>query len=1481
MKRILFIILISCVYIIAEAQQIKEFTPDTILYVQEVKRFTSNYINASETQVVDRFISLWQSGILTWEEMTSIADISTQLIRKNGRASPHFVNFFEIITILYSPEFSEVGKEEWQKGFSFYLSERNTGLRTIELFLKNCVTLLKNNELYNLPGNVWKGINPVYRFEFRNEKTIVSFDPFDLSCYSKRDSITIFQTSGEYDPIDNVWFGRNGTVTWERAGLDRNEVFVKLGKFRVDLRKSEYTADSVLFTYKKYIDFPLEGRLEEKVMFIAEKERAVYPKFFTYQNKYILPDLFRDIEYTGGLSMQGARLLGTGTVFEPCVLNVFDNGMLRMHIESTQFLFSSASVNSPSVKITLYIETDSVFHPDLQFRYNEAADEVRLTKSNTFTSAGPYTNSYHNVDMNFEEFYWKRSERIIKLRPLTGTSIGIATFESNSFFNHRVFEGLQGMDMMNPLVALWQYGRMINTERFPVVNYARYLGRDPSQIRQQLMRLSRMGFVYFDDEADMISIRPKLFYFLDASIGKTDYDVILFTSRTQAPLENAVLDLDNFDLTIYGVQNIFISDSQNVVLFPKENKIVMKRNKSFQFDGVVDAGLFSFFGNNYFFEYDSFKINLQDIDSIGLAVRTGQTDNLGKIVAEKINNLLEDATGELLIDNPLNKSGLKEFPQYPTFISRENSYVYFDENNIQNSVYSRKDINFQVDPFTMDSLDNFTRDGLKLTGTFNSGGIIPPLDQTLLLMPDNSLGFRYRTPEQGMPLYNGKGTIYHDIELTNRGLRAAGKMEYLTSTTWSDDFLFHPDSVMAISRDFSIGKQFAGTEYPGVKSKNNTITWRIKEDEFLAKKQDIPFTIFSDTVKLHGDILLKPSGLSGSGNIDMISASIESNHFVYKADQIIADTAIFKLRSPVLNKLAFSTDNLNSRIDFRNLEGEFRSNTGYTQVEFPENRYISELDFFLWLMDEEQLHMGLDKPIIASTGYDGLEGPRYTSVHPDQDSLSFVSPIAVYEYAKFIIKATEVPYVQVADARIFPADGMVVIEPNARIRKLEEAKIIADFTNEYYKLYEATVNINGKYDYTASAKYNYIDETGREQVIKFASVSVDSSKQSIGTAEITVIDSFSLSPDFAFQGTIRMNSGSRLLNFDGAVRLVHDCNVGRAWLKFRSEIDPLSVLIPVSEAPVDLNLNRIYAGMMLTRDSAHVYSTFASARKDYFDNYLNTASGFLTYDKDNRYYEIAEPEKLFDSTSKGNYLRLHTFPCSTYSEGKLDFLLNYGQLKVDAFGMATHDMEKDAFSADVMLAFDFFFSKEALNVFAMELDSLPELKPYNLSDPVYRLALNELVGSSDAERMANELSLYGTYSEIPDAFKKTIIISNVKLKWNMNTRSFRYNGEVGIVRLGDKQINKQAEVFIELSKRSSGDLLDIYFKLNDRKWYYFGYNPGSLQVTSSNSIFNSILINLKENQRKLNLRGDPIGYIYTLAPERRAQLFIRRYSEEE
>ena len=234
-------------------------------------------------------------------------------------------------------------------------------------------------------------------------------------------------------------------------------------------------------------------------------------------------------------------------------------------------------------------------------------------------------------------------------------------------------------------------------------------------------------------------------------------------------------------------------------------------------------------------------------------------------------------------------------------------------------------------------------------------------------------------------------------------------------------------------------------------------------------------------------------------------------------------------------------------------------------------------------------------------------------------------------------------------------------------------------------------------------------------------------------------------------------------------------------------------------------------------------------------------------------------------------------------QGFQDFVLTleYGQVSINSTGNALHSVSEDKFSPHLILGLDFPFSDDALQVMGREIDSLPDLEPVDLTSPRYQLAMRDLLGRDLANTLERQLGLTGAYAEIPAAWKNTIFFNDLPLVWNQETQSFRHNGKIGIGNIGDVQVNKKVDAYIEMVEKGSGDIFDIYLRVDDRTWYYIGYSPGGLQVLSSNREFNSIVFDLKEGDRRVKGKVGVAPYVYSLAARRRVDLFVERFLEYE
>ena len=1188
--------------------------------------------------------------------------------------------------------------------------------------------------------------------------------------------------------------------------------------------------------------------------------------------------------------MYGSKMIGSSIGDYKARLNYFRNDTLVIVVHSDIFVFDPEFITSNRAEISIYLEDDSIYHPSIGMNY--IVDENRFSSRMTsnFQSQSPYYNSFHRVDMNFEQLSWQLDDNLIQLKMREGGASGLANFQSENLYDAYTYFRLQGIDNENPLVLLRRYSEQVFDISFYGTEFARFAHMRPAHAQQLLKQLAVLGFITYDLEGDRVTMRQKSYDWIYASVDYIDYDVINFISETEAPLENASLDLRNYDLHINGVKQIQLSNAQAVSIFPANQKITMSSNRDFTFDGVIDAGLFTFYGRNFYFSYDTFKIKLTNIDSLSMKVKAENLDEFGQISVLDIASMLEDMTGELLIDNQDNKSGRKEIPSYPVFSSTKNSFIYYDDVAVQNGVYERKDFYFEVYPFAIDSLDNFSQISLNLNGILRSANVFPAIEEALRIQEDNSLGFKYMTDSSGLELYGGIGHYYDSITLSNAGLRGSGRFSYLTSRGTADDIVFHPDSMFTNASEFEIMQQLSGVQYPLVTSTMNDLIWYPYRDTMLIEEGANPFVILNDSTSLSGSLALTPTGLSGNGRMELTNSVLNSENFSYTANVFDADTAEFRLKSVNTDGYTLITDNINAHVDFENLSGLFKTNEDFSLIEFPENKYVSKLDLFRWDMERAELEMGsaavTDTIAYIETDEYGEEimvGPRYISIDREQDSLSFVSNRATYDYSRNILRGSNVTFLRVADAYIYPGDGEVFIDPDGVMEELIEATIVANREMKEHRFYNATVQVLGQFSYTATGYHDYVNETGEPQSIYFHEISVDDSINTIAEGIIGIDQYFTLSPYFSFQGNVEVYARKTFLTFNGGAGVIHDCDIYEdTYLKFRAEIDPAFVYIPVPEQPFDIDMNYTYAGLFIAGDSVNIYPAFLSRKRLPRDQYLITSSGILYYDRQSDEYRISSREKLrYQDRPPGNLLRFSRNDCVVNGEGKISTGVRPGQVRISSVGNVTHNLNTKETELNVTFALNFFMSDDAFEIMAAEIDAMPTLAAVDLATPLYVKNLQELIGRERTEKYQTELGLYGEYQSSVPELTHTLFITNVKLVWNQLTRSYRSAGKISMGSINGDQINKQLDGYIELTKRRNGDLVDIYLELDRRNWYYFGYTRGVMSVLSSSREFNAAIEDVKTAQRKMKTPRDEVAYMYSVSDPRKKAMFLRRIQEED
>ncbi|MFW5804218.1 MAG: hypothetical protein ACOCWG_03195, partial [bacterium] len=143
--------------------------------------------------------------------------------------------------------------------------------------------------------------------------------------------------------------------------------------------------------------------------------------------------------------------------------------------------------------------------------------------------------------------------------------------------------------------------------------------------------------------------------------------------------------------------------------------------------------------------------------------------------------------------------------------------------------------------------------------------------------------------------------------------------------------------------------------------------------------------------------------------------------------------------------------------------------------------------------------------------------------------------------------------------------------------------------------------------------------------------------------------------------------------------------------------------------------------------------------------------------------------------------------------------------------------------------------------------------------------------------LAEDLIMHGSYKKIPKELKYTLFLNQLHLNWDQGTRSYRSSGKIGIGSIDGVQINKQVDGFVQIVKKRSGDLFNIFLKIDNQKWYYFGYTRGVLHTLSSNLEYVNSIQELKPKDRKMKVKGNETSYIYLIASEEKFRWALRRF----
>ena len=1496
-------------------------------FLADAKNFLAISGNPQAETIATNFDKLWNSGKLTEPQKAKLASVANFMFKK-GYKPPQFAGLFDAVILgVNSALMPQTSVDNYLETLrkSVETGDTKTTLRYIDVsrfFFNNRSIYFTNfNRLYALNGSVsFKfneqkiEINKVEKPPVANQPTnattsepapktnawedwdaplptantnntstpapaeepipqvlnpgpVMEFNGIDLNIATANDSVTLKNTSSTLSLKDGILLGKGGTFTWENVGLP--DVFVTLNNYSMEIRNPKIVSELAVITHNQRLNSPIKGIFEFQSKKRAKNAPTTYPRFMSMENNVVLKNS-TDIEYKGGFTMVGNRISSSSLQSKLATIVVKKDGKVAFRVISKRFEVGDSLITSPSAIFTGYFAgQDSLYHPSVKLNYNRKTFTLRLNKvDNGGFRETAYSDSYHKLDITADAMRWGLNDQRMDFSILTAKNVVPALFESFDYYNPERFSQISANYSFNPLLVVSNYIRKNNLPFTTLSELARAFQKDANTLRPVFLEMMQKGYFEYDPDVEVLKLSRKGMHNLAAYSAKKDYDNFLipsfYSSSTKDTTSNASLNLKDNQLIVRGVKQFYLSDSLNVYMAPYDNVIRVNKDRNFGISGELKTGNFRFRGKDLSFNYGEFSVKLNKIDSITFIPQK----ELAKKGRTEIGGDLKYEAGVIYINKPDNKSGRQRLVEYPRLVVPTGVTAYFDHPYRANGAYSKK-IFFKVPSIDFDSLN--IKD-IDFVGTFNSDGIFPPFKETLISMPDNTLGFSHKVIEGKYNVYNSKTFVKFTkpLLMDKQGLHAESEINHLTAQIQAKDALFTADSVTAYGTTGIINEGTVGQAYfTKVDIKNYSLKWQPKADSMLIETKGNSFDFYAASSKLEGKLLVRQTGLFGFGKVKRQDSETVSDNIKFGKEAFTADMANLSVGNNLkVSKPALLGNKMNV---------SFNLATGLVSIKTPTNLKIEDstslyFPYTAYKTSINNAEWDINKKIISMKG--DVRSTTFTSLEPSQEGLSFNGSEALYEIDKQSLNINGVPFIKSADAKIIPDKGAVSIRRDAEMRGFYNAKLQIDTVNGYHNLVNGNIRIISRVKFEGDATYRFVNVAGDTMNVKmgnfdFKESIVDSRKKTKGfttTAKATIeqTDKFHLSPKVLYRGDITMLATDKNLTLNGFIRPESKSRADIVnWIAYKgNSTDDVNIQV-LPNLKGDLN-TRIYAGLHFRTASGGLYTTFLSGKDDVKDEDLFISMGSLRDIPKSSRFEIGPDEKsksyegnkyVYDDAKKTlnlegyfNFFNPKNYDnISSIAEAKAEvFNFSNPNIYIQSSGFAEMRVDSGKYKFDQMMVLNFPMPAEVLKAMAdkivkTNLDSRDNASADEPEDKERLLSkLANLLGGKTVEsierRLKNEhVPLHSVSSKL----NTTMVISKANLRYSDQTSAFYSVGKLSIASIGGTDINSEIEGMVEIKKTAEGDEFYLYLEPSTDVWYFMGYLKNEMGVISSDGEFNN------------------------------------------
>ena len=1440
------------------------FSTSKTEFLDELRVFMEGTKNKEHILLFEQFAGQVENNKFTDPEFGEIVEICNKMGEKRMTASPYYTEYLKGLNVV---KFNQVGKDnfmDWHGTLSEFLTDLSkANFRKYKSYLIFSQKLFNGKALHKAKGGIdWSANAPTPAVLWEQNEPVIKYLETDLTAVKKNLEISIKGTSGRFYPLQNKWVGQGGVVSWSR--ISKNiDAEAELSTYEINMANGHYVAENAKLSYPKFFGNKIiVGQLKDKILAVSGNRKSSYPRFQSGKESVSL-NMGEGLVYEGGFKLEGVKVEGSANEGETCSLVHRDKaGKITYRLAGNYFTLDDEEfVNAKNVEAVLYFGQDSIYHPGINSKSDIKKNFLALSKGEKAISKAPFFDSYHQVYINTDKLNWYPLEQklmVNETRIKSGAGSQTVLIESEDFYSEKYIRRIQNVADYNPIVKLMVLAKAEGKE-LSADAVAKHFNPnfDVANIQSLLFDLEESGFIRFFPKENRVIVYDKIFRYAEVHAGKRDFDVLKMKSVVGGG--NAEIDFNKQEMKLKGVKQLEFSDRQKVAAIPTGKELMIGENREVDFDGTLYAGFATLTGSQYNFDYEKFWIKSDSIRFLDFYLPQENGD------AFAIGSRIEHAAGTVLIDAPANKSGREDLTIFPSFKSKGNSFVFYDQDNKLGDAYPRDEFFFELKPFFFQGLRQITPEQFELKGKMVTAGIFPEFEETLRLQEDKSLGFTTTAPAEGYNIFKEKGNFKGDMVLSNAGLRGKGDLSYQKTDINSEDIVFRPDNLSCSAKNFDL-KEDKTAGLPRVNGANVSINWQPYADSMYVQSKEKSFDVFAETKHtVDGTLIYTPGGLKGKGKFKWNEGEMDSKMFDFGHYSVKADTTNLQIKALETDALAFDTKNVSGVMDFEKQFGNFKANDKDAITTMPHNQYETSLNEFEWNLGKKNI------TFIAEEGQLGT----FTSTDSKQKELTFEGATGQYDFPTGRLNIGGVPFIKSADAFIYPNEGNLTVLPGGQMEDLKDARILASRENKYHEIKRATIKVHSKDKFTGKGFYDYnIGEMVQE--IPFTSIvgqrvgkRTDNKVETVAEAVVGESTPFLMGNGFNFSGGIELRSSTPDLGYKGYAQFKSTilANPRHFYVDCRADKNDLRLEL---DKPKDKEGQRVHTGIYINQETRQHYTRLMMPLESRKDHAFIDVAGMTYYNAEKDEFIVGDSLKVMNPNAKGNLVIFNEKDGSLKGKGTLNFASNLKGPSIKTIGiiksglsegeLTKAELASDDLSAKVAVALQFGLPKELKNMIAVDFQSASfEGQTIQYRDiETYETVLPELV--SDAKKLPQslqQLSQGNTFGIPVEDCDFNFLLTELEMTWDADYQSFiSSKKQFGLAAIEKKGYHKMIKGAVEFKMPANGeDQFTVLMTSPGGNYYFFNYKNGILSTYSSYAPYNAEVEGMKDKERITKLAG--------------------------